>query len=95
MQTEPARSSKAKKVNPLRLQQLKDRCREIEEDVARREAQIEGFGQELAHFKSAEESARLTSLIESGREKITQLMREWEESSKVVEENEQEVGSAN
>jgi ATP-binding cassette subfamily F protein 3 len=85
---EPAPEAKAKKINPLRLQQMKDRCREIEEEVARREAEIEGYGQELAHFKSAEESIRLTQLIEQGRAEIARLMHEWEETAQVVEENE-------
>ena len=62
----PAPAPKVKKVNPLRLQQMKDRCREIEEQVARLEVEIEGYGQESAHFKSAEESVRLAKLIEQG-----------------------------
>ena len=86
-QPEAAPAAKSKKVNPLRLQQMKDRCREIEEQVARLEAEIEGYGLESAHFKSAEESVRLANLIEQGREEITRLMREWEETAKVVEEN--------
>jgi ATP-binding cassette subfamily F protein 3 len=61
-QPAPVPAAKSKKVNPLRLQQMKDRCREIEEQVARLEAEIEGYGQESAHFKSAEESVRLAKL---------------------------------
>ena len=82
----PRPRRKRSSVNPLRLQQMKDRCREIEEQVARLEAEIEGYGQESAHFKSAEESVRLAKLIEQGREEIARLMREWEETAKVVEE---------
>jgi ATP-binding cassette subfamily F protein 3 len=89
-QPEPAPATKSKKINPLRLQEMKDRCREIEEQVARLEAEIEGYGQESAHFKSAEESVRLAKLIEQGREEIARLMREWEETAKVVEEQEAE-----
>ncbi len=85
--------SKTKRLNPLRLRQMKDRCREIEEQVARREAEIEGYGQESGHFKSVDESVRLAKLIEQGREEIAGLMREWEETSKVVEEQEGESGS--
>ena len=92
-QHEPAPAAKVKKVNPLRLEQMKDRCREIEEQVARLEAEIEGYGQESAHFKNAEESVRLAKLIEQGREETTRLMREWEETSKIVEENEQGLGA--
>ena len=70
---------------------MKDRCREIEEHVARREAEIEGYGQESAHFKSAEESVRLANLIEQGRAEITRLMREWEGTVKVVEDQEGDI----
>ena len=77
---------KSKRVNPIRLQQMKDRCREIEEQVARLEAEIEGHAQELAHFTSAADSVRLAKSIEQGREEVARLMREWEDTAKVVEE---------
>ncbi len=89
--TPPATPGKTKRVNPIRLQQMKDRCREIEEEVARREAELEGYGQELAHFRSTEDSLRLTQMIEQGRKEIVRLMREWEDTTKVVEEQEAEV----
>ena len=82
---------KSKRLNPIRLQQMKERCREIEEQVARREAEIEGCAQELAHFRSAADSVRLGELIEQGREEVAGLMREWEDTAKVVEEQEAEV----
>ena len=82
---------KLKRLNPLRLKELKDRCHEIEELVARREAQLEDYGQELARFRSAEDSQRLTGLIEKGREEIASLMREWEEATNVIEEQESEM----
>jgi len=79
---------KAKRVNPIRLQQMKDRCREIEDQVARLEAEIEGQAQELAHFRSAEDSVRLTKSIEQGRRELAGLTREWEETAKIVAEQE-------
>ena len=83
---------KSKRLNPIRLQQMKDRCREIEEQVARLEAEIEGHAQGLAHFTSAEESVRLAKSIEQGRVEVARLMREWEDTAKVIEEQEAEVG---
>jgi ATP-binding cassette subfamily F protein 3 len=83
---------RTKRVNPIRLQQMKERCREIEEQVARLEAEIEGQAQELAHFRSAEDSVRLTKSIEQGRQELAGLTREWEETAKVVEEQESEAG---
>jgi ATP-binding cassette subfamily F protein 3 len=91
--TAPATPSsvKAKRLNPIRLQQMKDRCREIEEQVARLEAEIEGYAQELTHFRSAADSVRLAKLIEQGRQEIARVMREWEDTAKVVEEQEADV----
>jgi ATP-binding cassette subfamily F protein 3 len=82
---------KSKRLNPIRLRQMKDRCHEIEEQVARREAEIEGSAQELTHFRSAADSVRLAKLIEQGREEVARLMREWEDTAKIVEEQEAEV----
>jgi len=81
-------SARSKRLNPIRLQQLKDRCREIEEQVARQEAELEGYAQELTHFRSAADSVRLSKLIEQGREEVSRLTREWEATTKVVEEQE-------
>jgi ATP-binding cassette subfamily F protein 3 len=88
--TTPATPSsvKSKRLNPIRLQQMKDRCREIEEQVARLEAEIEGYAQELTHFRSAADSVRLARSIEQGRQEIARVMREWEDTAKVVEEQE-------
>ena len=83
-----AATAKSKRLNPIRLQQIKDRCREIEEQVARLEAEIAGCAQELARFKSAADSVRLAKSIEQGREEVGRLMREWEDTAKVVEEQE-------
>jgi ATP-binding cassette subfamily F protein 3 len=85
---EAASAVKSKRLNPIRVQQMKDRCREIEEQVARLEAEIAGCAQELAHFKSAADSVRLAKSIEQGREEVGRLMREWEDTAKVVEEQE-------
>jgi ATP-binding cassette subfamily F protein 3 len=82
---------KSKRLNPIRLQQMKDRCREIEDQVARLEAEIEGYAQELAHFRSAADSVRLAKRIEQGREEVARLTREWEATAKVVEEQEAEM----
>ncbi|MCE5306620.1 MAG: ATP-binding cassette domain-containing protein [Acidobacteriales bacterium] len=79
--------SKAKRLNPIKLRQMQDRCTEIEEEVARREAEIAGYETELADFKNAEETQRLMGLVAAGRESLEALMREWEEISREIEEN--------
>jgi ATP-binding cassette subfamily F protein 3 len=58
--------------------------------LARREAEIEGYAQELTRSRSAADSARLAKLIERGREEVARLLREWEDKARVVEEQEAE-----
>jgi ATP-binding cassette subfamily F protein 3 len=82
-----AESSKAKRLNPIRLRQMQERCAQIEEEVARLEAEIAGYETELADFKSVEETQRVMGLAAAGRESIDTLMGEWEELSRAVDEN--------
>jgi ATP-binding cassette, subfamily F, member 3 len=79
---------KARKINPIKLRHIEKRCRELEEQVARMEAEIRGYEEGLATFVSAEETARLAALLESRRPQLAQLVSEWEELSLVVESTE-------
>lgn len=51
--------------------------------MARSEAEIAGVEQELGHFFSVEETARLTKQIDEHRTKNEALMKEWEELSAI------------
>jgi len=78
---------KGKRLNPLKLKQMEERAGEIEREMARREAEIAAVEQEMAHFVSVEETARLTKRIEEHRAKNEALMKEWEELSAAIETN--------
>jgi ATP-binding cassette, subfamily F, member 3 len=82
-----ADASKGKRLNPIKLRQMQDRCVEIELEVARLEAGIAGCEAELADFKSVEETQRVMALASASRESLEALMHEWEELSRAVEEN--------
>jgi ATP-binding cassette subfamily F protein 3 len=81
---EPAQP-RSRRLNPIRLRQLKERCQAIEEQVARLEAELAGYEGALATFKSAEETMRLTGLIESRRTELDSLLGEWEDLSQQIE----------
>jgi len=66
---------------------MKERRQEIEEEIARLEHSIAESETALATFSSAEETARLTKLVESQRSQLQCLMGEWEETSQVLETN--------
>jgi ATP-binding cassette subfamily F protein 3 len=77
--------SKPKRVNPIRLQQMKERSEELEEEIERFEAEIADCENQLAHFKSAEESIRLNKLLAQRRTQLAALLKEWEEVSQVIQ----------
>jgi ATP-binding cassette subfamily F protein 3 len=76
---------KTKRLNPIRLQQMKDRCLEIEEEVARCEAELATYAAELAAFKSGEEALLLSQRIRQCQTNVDQLMKEWEDVAQLIE----------
>ena len=76
--------AKPKRLNPIKLRQLQERCQAIEEEIARAEAEIAGYEAELADFKSAEETVRLSGLLDQRRAGLGRLMAEWEEASALL-----------
>jgi ATP-binding cassette subfamily F protein 3 len=83
---EPVKAVPGKRVNPIKMQQMKDRCGEIEEQIARLEAEIAEYESELAEFVSAEQTLKTTNLMDQRRAESEKLMAEWEQLSKEVEE---------
>jgi ATP-binding cassette subfamily F protein 3 len=79
---------RSKKINPIKLRQIQERCRELEEQVARVEAEIRGYEEGLATFVSPEETSRVAALLESRRPQLAQLVSEWEKLSLVLESTE-------
>jgi ATP-binding cassette subfamily F protein 3 len=75
----------AKKVNPMVIRKMEERCGHLEEEIARVEAEIATYEQELAAFKSAQESIRLAALIEERRARLKKITREWEETAANLE----------
>ncbi len=78
---EAVHSEAKKRVNPMMLQKLKDRCNTLESQIAQTEGEIASLEAELADFKSTDETLRLSKLTEQRREHLQNLMAEWEEVS--------------
>ena len=74
-------------MNPIKLRQLKQRRREIEDEVTRLEVEIADFENALAHFTSVEETARVHDLLNARRTDLITLMTEWEEVAETIEAN--------
>jgi len=78
-------ASKRKRLNPIKLREMKERVREIEEEITKLEAGIAECEQCLQTFVSPEETARVTQLLESRKADLESLMEEWEEASALID----------
>jgi len=75
----------AKRLNPLKLKQMQDRCRELEKEIADKETEIARFETELVNFVSPEETMRVSGLLDQRRAELSKLLTEWEQVSQLVE----------
>jgi ATP-binding cassette subfamily F protein 3 len=76
-----------RRLNPIKLRQMKERQGEIEEEVGRVEAEIADYELALGNFVSLEETQRLTVLLEARRTDLASLMTEWENVANAIEAN--------
>jgi ATP-binding cassette, subfamily F, member 3 len=85
---EPVAASPAepkKRVNPMKLQKLKDQLRKVEARVAELESEIEQHEVSLGDFKNVEETMRLTELVAARRSELEKTVAEWENLSAELE----------
>jgi ATP-binding cassette, subfamily F, member 3 len=84
-----AAASKApeKRVNPLKLQQMKERQGKIEAETARLEAEIAEFEAALGNFVSVEETRRVSGLLDARKGDLGKKLKEWEEVAEAIEAN--------
>ena len=78
-----------KKLNPIKLKQMQDRCSFLEEEVPRIESSIAHTEQQLGNFISADETQRQSTLLENLRTQLNELTTEWEELMTQLEEQDQ------
>ena len=77
--------AKQKRLNPIKLKQMKERLQEVEEEIARHEAAITTTETALQSFMSVEETQRQTDLLNRAKADLEHAMGEWEELSQVLE----------
>jgi len=77
----------ARRLNPIKLRQMKERRREIEEDVTRLETEIADYEAALSNYVSAEETRRVDELLRARRKDLESLMAEWEDVAQSIEAN--------
>ncbi len=81
----PAEAAPKVRVNPMKLKQMQDRAAQLERRIAELETQIASAEQSFANFVSAEESMRLSNLLDAMRAELKSSMMEWESLSSQIE----------
>jgi hypothetical protein len=76
-----------RRLNPIKLRQMKDRRRSIEDEVTRLEVEIADYELALSAFVSVEETKRVNDLLIARRVDLEALMTEWEEVAQLIETN--------
>jgi ATP-binding cassette, subfamily F, member 3 len=83
----PARADTARRLNPIKLRQMRERRREIEDEVTRLEVEIADYERSLANFNGAQETVRVHDLLQARRTDLEHLMAEWEQVARTIEAN--------
>src|SRR5579872_5850697 len=81
----PEPGAKAKKINPYKLREMENRRQQLEREISEVEGEIAECEKAALTFVSAEETIRLTKLLEQRRNDLGQLMSQWEEVSQALE----------
>ncbi len=77
---------RVRRLNPIRIRQLEERCTFLEEEIPRLEAAVATTEAGLGQYVSAAETERLTQLLAGLREQLAAATTEWEEGMLVLEE---------
>jgi ATP-binding cassette subfamily F protein 3 len=81
-----AKGERVRKLNPIKLKQMEERCTFLEEEVPRIEAAIALTEEQLGAYVSAEETQRQSALLENLREQLSAFTAEWEDLMMQLEE---------
>ncbi len=79
-------SARTKRINPIRLRQMQERCNALEEEIPRIEAAIQTTEQQMGNFMSAELYKTQVNQLETLRSEHTAMLSEWEELMMQLEE---------
>jgi len=87
VEPEPAPESKRDKprVNPMKAQKMRDRVKELEGTIASLESEIRQHEGALVDFKSADETVRVSALLDQRRKDLEERVSEWEELTSELE----------
>ena len=79
----PPPAEPRKRVNPMKLKQMEDRCKQLEATIARTETEITEL--EARPYVNADEAMRVSGILEQKRGELEKAMADWEETSAQLE----------
>jgi septal ring factor EnvC (AmiA/AmiB activator) len=82
---EPATGSKAKRLNPIKRQQVEQRVRELEKEISSVEAAIAHCETVLQNFVSVDENHRHGQELDQHKARHAALIEEWENLGQVLQ----------
>jgi ATP-binding cassette, subfamily F, member 3 len=85
---ESAPAAKTKRMNPIKRKKMEDRIHELEAEINRAEAGIAECETAMQDFVSADESVRKAQELEQHKTAQAALLKEWEELSQSLQEEE-------
>ena len=75
----------SKRINPMKLKQMQAEAKELEDEIARLEADIQMSETALSDFVGADEAVRLSSVLEAQRAELESAMGKWERVTEQIE----------
>ncbi len=75
----------AKRINPIKLKQMQEQARTLEERISQLEASIQRAETKLSEFVSADEAVRLSKELELNRNELETTMAQWEQVTQEIE----------
>ena len=77
--------AKQKRINPIKLRQMQERCQTLESEIQQLEQSISECETALGNFVSAEETMRVTQALAGHRKDLESRVAEWSELSETME----------
>jgi ATP-binding cassette subfamily F protein 3 len=75
----------AKRINPIKLKQMQEQARELEERISELELDIQQAEAKLSEYVSADEAVRLSKQLEANRSELERTMAQWEQVTQEIE----------
>jgi ATP-binding cassette, subfamily F, member 3 len=82
-----AGATRGRRLNPIKLRQLQDEAASLERKVAAFEAEVADLEAQLSDYKNADETMRVTALLDRRRAELAAAITQWENISTEIEAN--------